>query len=409
MERMIMHIDINSYFATLLQQENPGLRGSPVGVVKDHGRTCIIAASKEAKKLGISTGCSVKEAKKLSKNIILVPAHFGMMLSATKKLKRIFSQWSPSVDIFSLDEAFLDCTGCEGIVGSDIASYARRIQRHIALELGEWVTCNAGISSNKLLAKMAGEIAPKGSVMIIDGQNLDSVLARVSWKDVCGVGHALAKKLTHLGLFHPYDLHLIDDVTLREYFGPFWSKELRCISLGQETHFFSRPKSVSYQKSVGRTKTGFSLCNEREPIARMLRFLVEEVSYKLRKMDLLGKKISVSLSGNSRQWSQSMTSSFWVRNSSDIWDIVYTKFFSQWKGEFPVIRYGVWIGECVPASSTQLSLFPADRKKENVTQVVDAINEKFGRFCIYPARLFGPEKVHPEVTGYLGDKIYLGL
>ncbi len=408
MDRVIVHVDINSYFATLLQQENPRLRGSCVGVVKDAGRTCVIAASKEAKKYGVYTGCRVQDAKKLCKNIIFVPAHFGMMLSATRRLKDIFSQWSPSVDVFSLDEAFLDCSGCDGMY-ENIAVYGQRIQQHIKEELGEWVTCNVGISHNKLLAKMAGEIAPKGSVLIIDQKNLDSILSRVSWKDVCGVGYALSAKLHAFGINHPSDLCIIDDETLRALVGPFWAKELRCISLGQETHFFSRPKNVLYQKSVGRTKTGFSLCSDRESIARMLRFLVEEVSYKMRKMCLLGKKVSVSLSGNSRQWSQGMTASTFIQESSDIWDIVYKKFFLQWRGEFPVIRYGVWVSDCVPAHSVQPSLFQGDMQKEKVTRVVDAINEKFGTFCIYPARLFGEHKVYPEVTGYLGDKIYLGL
>src|SRR5258708_27057616 len=110
---MIFHVDINSYFATMVQQENPALRGKPVGIVKGKGRSCIIASSNEAKKYGIKTGCRVKEARLLYPNIILVPAAFDIFLSSTHKLKEIFTSLSPSVNIFSLDEAFLTMTGCE--------------------------------------------------------------------------------------------------------------------------------------------------------------------------------------------------------------------------------------------------------------------------------------------------------
>ncbi|MCD8526685.1 hypothetical protein LRY65_00525, partial [Candidatus Woesebacteria bacterium] len=83
-----MHVDINSYFATLLQQENPALRGRPVGILKDVGRTCVIAASKEAKKLGVGTGTSAYEAKRLAPEIVFLPAEFARYLDATKRLKK---------------------------------------------------------------------------------------------------------------------------------------------------------------------------------------------------------------------------------------------------------------------------------------------------------------------------------
>ena len=93
MKKIIFHVDINSYFATMLQQENPSLRGKIVGVVKGVGRSCIIASSNEAKKVGIKTGCVVKDAKKIAPGIVLVPANFDIMLSATRKLKNLFQEF----------------------------------------------------------------------------------------------------------------------------------------------------------------------------------------------------------------------------------------------------------------------------------------------------------------------------
>ncbi len=408
MDRVIFHVDINSYFATMLQQENPALRGKVVGVIKGVGRSCIIASSNEAKKLGIKTGCVVKDAKVLAPNIILVPANFDLMLSATRKLKTLFETLSPSVDIFSLDEVFLDLTGCEMIYGT-VESYAKHIQNRIKETLGEWVQCNVGISHNKLLAKMAGEIGAKGSVSFITEQNLDSILSTIDFKDVCGVGWGLSKKLGFLGVFHPYEINMLDDETLQTYFGPHWSKELRKIGRGEETHFFTHEKKVAHAQSVGRTITGYKLCDDEDQIRRVLLNLLEEATHKLRKMDLVGRKVGLSLWGHDRQWGEYKTLQYWVRHTDEIFDILYHGMYKKWQREFSVIKFGVWIGECKPTADIPLCWLQNWNKREKVYGVIDKVNDRFGNFTLMPASLLGGPIIKPEVTGYLGDKIYLGL
>jgi DNA polymerase IV len=435
MQRTIFHIDINSYFATMLQQENPALRGKVVGVIKGVGRSCIIASSNEAKKLGIKTGCVVKDAKVLAPDIILVPANFDLMLSATRKLKTLFETLSPSVDVFSLDEVFLDLTGCDNLFrnchpeprrggvftrGSkdsfdEIFLYAQHIQQRIKQTLGEWVQCNVGISYNKLLAKMAGEIAPKGSVLTIDKNNLDQILSTIDFADVCGVGWGLSKKLSFLGVSHPYEINLLDDQTLRDSFGPYWSDELRKIGRGEETHFFHTrgggylARTNEYQKSVGRTITGYKLCDDEDQIRRVLLNLLEEATHKLRKMDLVGRKVGLSLWGHDSHWGEYTTLQYWVRHTDEVFDILYHKMYKKWQRDFSVIKFGVWIGECKPARDIPLCWLQSWHKREKVYGVIDRVNDRFGNFTLMPASLLGGPIIKPEVTGYLGDKIYLGL
>lgn len=414
MQRTIFHVDINAYFATMLQQENPALRGKVVGVVKGAGRGCIIASSNEAKKLGIKTGCLVKDAKILAPDITLVPANFDLMLSATRKLKSLFETLSPSVDVFSLDEVFLDLTGCEKICGP-FPSYAQYIQKRIRETLGIWVQCNVGISYNRLLAKMAGEIAPKGSVLTIDHDNLDEILSTIEFADVCGVGWALSKKLGFLGVSHPYEINLLDDQTLRNSFGPYWSDELRKIGRGEETHFFHTrgggylAQTNEYQKSVGRTITGYKLCSDEDQIRRILLNLLEEATHKLRKMDLVGRKVGVSLWGHDQHWGDHMTLRYWVRHTDEIFDILYHTMYKKWQRDFPIIKFGVWIGECKPARDVPVCWLQSWHRREKVYGVIDQINDRFGNFTLMPASLLGGPIIRPEVTGYLGDKIYLGL
>jgi len=108
--RTILHVDMNSYFATAEQQANPYLRGKPVGIIKAEGRGCIIAASIEAKKYKIKTGCTVWDAKKLCPQIILVPSDMGKYFALTQRLIRIISDYSPTLEVFSIDEMFADVT-----------------------------------------------------------------------------------------------------------------------------------------------------------------------------------------------------------------------------------------------------------------------------------------------------------
>ncbi len=414
MGRVIFHVDINSYFATMLQQENPMLRGRPVGVVKSEGRTCIIASSNEAKLLGIKTGTSKMDALTKAPHLTLVPAQFDIMLSATRRLKALFTSLAPNVHIFSLDEVFLDLTGCESVIRQqvgkyDLIFYGKFIQRTIQKQLGEWVQCNVGISHNKLLAKMAGEIAPKGSVYLITPDNLDEVLLKVTFKDVCGVGARLTRKLEYLNVFHPYQLNLLDDATLLASFGPHWASELRKIGRGEETHFFSHPRKTDFQQSVGRTITGYRLCDNEAQIKCTLLNLLEEATHKLRAMDLSGRKIGISLWGHSEYWGAHRTLRYWVRHTNEIFELLYDGMYKEWKRTFPVIKYGVWIGDCQPNAQLPQNLLPNWHRQEKLYSLIDQVNDRFGSFTLKPASFVGFDVIHPEVTGYLGDRIYLGL
>lgn len=404
-----MHVDINSYFATMLQQENPTLRGKPIGIIKSQGRTCLIATSKEAKKLGVGTGTYLADARLRIPNITLVPAQFDIMLAATHKLKALFTSFSPKVEIFSLDEAFLDLTGCESFA-PNLETYGKEIQNRIQHTLGSWVTCNVGISHNKLLAKMAGEIAPKGSILTIDANNVDSVLSNVSFHDVCGIGHRLEKRLHALGITTPYMINLLDDETLGSQFGPFWSKELRLIGLGQETHFFTHQRTTPHMQSVGRTITGYHLSDNEEEIKRVLFNLLEEATYKVRAMNLAGRKIGISLWGHDGFWSDHRTLSYWVRHTTEIFPLLYEGMYQKWHRPFPIIKFGVWIGDLKPMAEIPLCWLPNWQKREKIYTMMDMVNNRFGGFTLRSATLTNNRDIiRPEVTGFLGDKIYQKL
>lgn len=403
MSNTFLHVDINAYFATILQQENPHLRGKPIGIIKERRRTCVIASSKEAKLLGVETGCLASQAKKLAPNIIFVPAAFDIYMHTTKMLQSIFSSYSPLVEIFSLDEAFINISTMEHVYACPI-QLGKIIQKHIKRELGEWVTCNVGIGKTRLLAKIASEISPKGSVFQITEDNMDGVLSSAHFKDVCGVGRRLEQKLKTIGVTNPYLIRFASDDELISCVGPYFAKELRKISMGEETHLLSSIDRNPYMKSVGRSITGYTLCDNEQTIKSILLNLTEEMCYKARNMQMAGREISLFLYGEHQHFSNHVLVHYFTNNTLEVFNILYSHLYVPWKRTFKIIKFCVRLSKLEPYASTQLSLLPEENRKPLLAKAIDTVNDKFGLFTLRPASLQHIPIIRPEVTGFLGDK-----
>lgn len=425
-DNRIVHVDINSYFATILQQENPHLRGKPVGVVKDVGRTCIIAASKEAKKLGVKTGSRVPDALVKAPDIILVPARFDVYLDCTYRLKRVFADLAPTVDIFSLDEAFIDITDCRRLYPS-AQEFGRLAQDKIKSELGEWVTSNVGISYTRLLAKLASEVSPKGSVVEITPENRDGYLATTPFEDVCGIGHRLEKRLRRIGVTNLYQINFMTEEDLARCVGTYWAPQLLKMAQGLDSPTLRgiNDRRGQPMKSVGRTITGYGLCDSEDTIKRVLYNLCEEASSKVRKMNMAGRHIAVYLSGGrsdfggwasagqessgSQSWYRHKTLKYYIRYTHDFFSHVYDGFYTSWQRTFPVIKFGVFLSSLKPMNQVPIQLFEEFERRDRVAKAVDSLNQRYGLFTVRPGTLTNGQLIRPEVTGFLGDKQYYGL
>jgi DNA polymerase IV len=407
--KTILHVDINSYFATILQQENPHLRGKPLAILKDVGRSCVIAASKEAKQFGVKTGSRLADAKQICPQIITLPAKFDRYLDCTKRLQRIFANIAPNYYIYSLDEAFVDVTDCLNHLYPNPQTLAKDIQDQIKKELGEWVTCNVGISHNRLLAKMASEIAPKGSALKIDESNMDSILASVPFSDVCGIGFRLEKKLRRLGVTVPYQIRFFSAEQLQIVFGPFWSQELLKIAYGLEPHHLSLiDRHQPHMKSVGRSITGYRLYGEEKDISRILLNLMEEVTYKVRKMKLAGRYAGIYLTGQGESWSahQTLTPNYYIRHTNQLFNVLYRQLYQSWQRSFKIIKFAVRLGMLKPISEVPQPLFARWHQQEAVYKAMDKISDKYGLFTLRSGALLNQPVIRPEVTGFLGDRLY---
>ncbi|MDP2632630.1 MAG: DNA polymerase IV, partial [Candidatus Curtissbacteria bacterium] len=252
--RVILHVDLNSFFATSEQQANPYLRGKPVGIIKANGRTCVIAASVQAKKYGVKTGSTTYEAKKLCPQIIFQEADFDKYADITYRFIKICKMYSLVCEVFSLDECFLDVTESEKFFGN-VFNIAFEIKDRLRAEIGDYMTCSCGVSHNKLLAKLAGEqIKPDGLFWITE-DNAISILDKSELMDVCGLGWGLNSHLKKLGIFDFPKLRSCPISFLHKHFGPFWSVHLYNIARGIDNSPVLPFSDLEDAKSVGRTYT----------------------------------------------------------------------------------------------------------------------------------------------------------
>src|SRR3990167_6048219 len=243
MKCIILHVDLDSFFATAAQQANPNLREKPVGIIKAVGRTCIIAASKEAKKYHVKVGSDIFEAKRLCPSIILIPADFEKYEDITYRFIEICQKYSPLCEVFSLDECFINITETEKLWGNAV-SIALEIQERLAVEIGDYLTCSVGISKNRLLAKLASTQAKPDGIYYLDKKSIYEALDKADLTDVCGIGIGLYKRLISIGIGDFKTLRACSLNFLYKHFGPFWSEHLYNLARGIDNSPMIRPYKI---------------------------------------------------------------------------------------------------------------------------------------------------------------------
>ena len=420
-----MHVDLNSFFATAEQQANPALRGKPVGILKASGRTCVIAASVEAKRFGVKTGANVYEARKLCPGIILVPADFDKYSDITYRFIDICKSYSPICEVFSLDECFIDVTETEKFWPS-VFHIAFEIKDRLRSEIGDYMMCSIGVSHNRLLAKLASsQIKPDGLFWITDDNKL-AILDKSELMDVCGLGYGLYNHLNSFGIDNFPKLRSCSVAFLHKHFGPYWSVHLYNIARGIDDTPVIPMTAIPDAKSVGRTYTTHRNLTNKSEIVKLVRNLSEEAAAKARQMGLAGRYVGFCLRGPSFASSASFdrTQDKSLRASEGKGVSFYGhrtlkhyiddgKALFEWCMEISKdwmidsVRFcGVTLGMLTKKDYIATSLFPSDQRRIDLISTIDRVNNKYGDYTVFPAQLLGMPLIRPEVNGYFGDKSY---
>ena len=198
MERQILHLDMNAFFASVEQKTNPALRGKPVFVCGNrHSRTVVATASYEARSYGVKTGMPLAQALRLCPNAILVEGTPDKYAYTFRQVATMMERYSPDLEVYSIDEAFVDITQtAERFGGALRIAYAL----HAQIQEEHDLPCSIGIGPNKLLAQLASGLKKPNGITHIAQHDVQTVLETLPIEELCGIGHALKASLNEWGI-----------------------------------------------------------------------------------------------------------------------------------------------------------------------------------------------------------------
>lgn len=392
MTRIIFHIDVNSAYLSwtaisLLKKGEPtDLRTIPSiigGSIEDrHG--IVLAKSTPAKKHGIVTGEPIIQAMQKCPNLIAYPPDFTLYSKCSRAMFDILSEYSDRIEPFSIDEGFLDYTGMEALFGPPIKA-AKAIQKRILAELG--FTVNIGISTNKLLAKMAGELEKPNKCITLFPEEIETKFWPLPIEELFMVGRRTAPRLRKMGIRTVGELAAYPPLLLEKEFKSF-GKLLHAYANGIDDSPVA--PSVSESKSIGNSTTTPFDVTDREAAHKILLALSETVSMRLRQENLCAEEIAVTLkTANFQVYSHQKQ----LPNAIDCTNAVYAAaaeiFDEVWKGE-PLRLLGVRAGKLCKEDCIQLSLLEQDwSKQKKADAAMDAIRKKYGKNSICRSTFLG--------------------
>lgn len=388
MNKIILHLDMNSYFASVEQQANPHLRGVPVGVC-EHLGGIIISSSVEAKRLGIKLGTTVWQARKIYPKIVLLPVDPGKLRHVTSGFLRILMDYTAEVEKASIDEAFADITESAGGKYENALLLALEIKHRLRQEVGVWITASIGIGPNRLVAKIAADLG-KGDidrVCAVRPEEIAGLYKRLELTDIPGIAHRLQRALNKLGIFTLRELACYPLANLLNQFG-IWGKVLHDMANFRDNttpaNFPSRGEESI--KSIGHSYTVPKPIKEIGEIRGLMLKLAEKIGRRMRKQGALGNIIHYfhsdkQYSGFSKQHQIGEA----INDGREIYRAAWEIFSSS--AETNLIKImGISVAGLVFAEPPE-PLFENYKKPLWMVEAMDKINDKYGEFTIQRGRL----------------------
>ena len=286
--RKIIHVDMDAFYASVEQMDNPELKGKPLAVGGSEIRGVVSAASYEARKFGVRSAISGIQAKKLCPDLIFVRPRFDRYKEISKKIRKIFHDYTDLVEPLSLDEAYLDVT--ENKKGNPSATLiAQEIRKRIFEEVG--LTASAGISVNKFVAKIASDYNKPNGQKTVNPDEVEVFLERLDIKKFYGVGKVTAEKMYQLGIFTGYDLKQKPLEYLEKHFG---NSGFHYYQICRGIHN-SAVKPNRKIKSVGAERTFGENLSSEIFMEERLQSIAKELEKRLQKSKISGKTITLKI------------------------------------------------------------------------------------------------------------------
>ena len=380
--RIILHVDMNSFYASVEQSHNPDLKEKAIAIAGNpkERRGIIVTSSYEARHKGIYTTMNVGEALRKCPELILLPPDFPKYRTASKAMFTILRSYTQLIEPVSIDEGYIDIT--------DIASQrhpieiAKEIQMRIFHELD--LPCSIGIAPNKFLAKTASDMKKPMGITILRKRDVSEKLWPLPVIKMHGVGESTAKKLASLKINTIGDLANIEEYMIRQALGKNGIR-LRMRANGVDSRVVD-PNSIYETKSVGNSTTLPTDETELEELEKTFLKLAEKVAERLDSKKLSGSTISIQI--RDADWhnhSKSKTFQNPIYNKSVIYEEAVKLFHKSWDGA-PIRLLGITVSNVIDRKQSveQLSIFNFEQfaKQEPIYDVIEEIEKKFGKGAI---------------------------
>lgn len=399
-DHIILLIDMNAFFASVEQQCNPNLWGKPVLVGGSPGtRSVVAAASYEARPFGIHSGESMVEAFERCPDAVIVEGNSEKYVDTSRRITRIFTDYTDMVEVYSIDECFLDITGTKDRFGG-AWEVARAIKRRIHTELG--LTCSVGIGPNRLLAKLAAGMQKPDGLIEIRQEEIADILRDLPVEKLHGVGGKTQAHLARLGIRTAGQLGRASKDMLKRQFG-IQGEILHDMGNGIDPSpvvpYYVKPevKSMGHSYTLSRNTRDWNLINH-----HLLR-LSEMVGRRLRENGYAGRTITLVLRyGDMHGFVRQKSISDFLDDGYAIYQVARSILCRQYRLDKRAIRL---IGVCVSSltrGARQANLF-ADPRQGALLKAMDAINNRWGEFTIKRACLVDVE-ARPKIHGFCGKE-----
>lgn len=400
MNKTIFHIDANSAFLSWTAAyrvkvlgDSFDLRTVPSAIAgdKDSRQGVILAKSQPAKKFGVQTGEPIGMALQKCPSLILAPADYSLYVAASRKMISLLREFSPAVEQYSIDEAWVDMSGTRLLHGDPLLA-AERIKTQIKERLG--FTVNVGISSNKLLAKMAGDFEKPDKIHTLYPEEIERKLWPLPVRELFMVGHATEQKLHMMGVYTIGDLAKTNPDFLRaKLHKPGLTLWHYANGRGDETLTPIAPENQGY----GNATTTAADVTDRETAHRILLSLCETVCMRMRRDGKYAGCVAVSLrSSGFQNWSHQQK----LHNRTDVTEELFRAaccvFDEAWDGKTPLRQLGVHATQVAEEQYRQFDLWQVQsaaqfERKARLDCVVDELREKYGERAVFRGSFVGTQ------------------
>jgi len=381
-DRVVLHIDMDAFFISVEQRDDPSLRGKPAAVCGSLSRSVVTSATYEARPYGIRAGMPIQEAKRRCPQLILVEGDHSKYTETSSRIFSLLKEYTPLVEVASIDEAYLDITQSTLLFKSPL-HLAQTIKSYILEK--EKLTCSVGIAPNKLLAKLASRLKKPDGLVVIEKGEVEKTLRDLPVSSLFGIGPKLEEALQGMGIFTCGSLGKFPVPLLTQRFGVI-GERLHEMGLGMDDSPVIPFDEEEDPKSVSHSVTLEKDTSDLEVLRKVLLQLSERVSRRMRRNFLYGKRVTLTVRySDFYTFTKQKTLSQSINSGNDIFrhGLEIYRSISHPK---PIRLLGIGMS-LLEKEWSQLGLFDRREKKDNLLKAMDQVNDRFGDWTLTWASL----------------------